>query len=546
MGHGRGAPSYEAKAVSGMWNAKDAVLAFGVIAVHLLACNATVPWAKYDRKPTSDGDHANRLFDNVRFFCEVQVVFSHYVLFLAEHVPTGGSELVWPRSSLFDSASSDLAWPQIVYESTMIYRISCFAFLCGLFSKGELTAARAERLLISNVAPIFLYLRGPAGYLLGCGRLDLNLIMTDQIDALWFMSAIVIWRLSAALLRSFVAPVIVVLGLVISALGPYLFHHGPYAVDDALAYKMAVTFFAPFAFGLAVELRGPQLRVVDSWRYRALGIAGLLGLTVAFSSPSFVAVMDTHCANLYTMDDNFTPPVFEYVGLPEGSVENPNALRIARIYGTEWAWVPRLISMALSLVFGMLTFLALPQHPTWVSDAGKLNAYPYMLHMLVLVPLHDLAAGVLPFRKLSRQGGSSHYLADSLDDVYVWWPYLAFAPLLLTFVLSSKPVRLLAWPVVEPTWLKLFLKGNWDRYTANGCAQLHTLAPSHLGLHSREALITWAVYEALAVTTIASVNHMAPAHNTKILISAAGIVGAWQAMDRINGSAKMLSKNKTR
>lgn len=533
--------------VSGMWIDKDAVLAISVIAVHLLVCNATIPWAGYQRQLKTDAadQAANRLFDNVRFFCEIQVVFSHYVLFLAHQIPTGGSDFVWPRSSLLDSASSDLAWPQIVYESTMVYRISCFAFLCGLSSKGELNAARAERLLIYNVVPIFLYLRGPIGCIFGCGRFDLNLIMTDQIDALWFLSAIIIWRLSAVLLRSFSAPIIVVLGVAISAFGPSVFEHGPYAADNALSYKMAITFFAPFALGLAFELRGPQLRVVDSWRYRGLGIAGLLGITLAFASSSFVAAIDTHCANLYTMDDNFTSVVFDYVGLPEGSIENPNALRISLIYAKHWAWVPRLSSMTLALVLSVLTFLALPQHATWFSDAGKLNAYPYMLHMLVLMPLHELAASVLPFKKLSRKEGSPHYLEDPWLEVLVWWPYLTLAPLLLTFMLSSKPVRLLTWPVVEPTWFKLFLKGSWERYTANSCAQLHTLAPAHLGFRAREDIITWAMWEALAVTAIAFVNHLAPTHSTKILAAAAGTVGAWQAIDRIYGNAKLPHKLKT-
>ena len=44
---------------------------------------------------------------------------------------------------------------------------------------------------------LLLYLGGPAGYLLGCGRLDLNLVMTDKVDGLWFMGAVVVWRLTS-------------------------------------------------------------------------------------------------------------------------------------------------------------------------------------------------------------------------------------------------------------------------------------------------------------------------------------------------------------
>ena len=502
------------------------------MAISLFACvGPAAIAAAVGRVPASNGkSRRSSVFDNVRFFLEVQVVFSHFVLFLHDKVPTGGSERVWPRGPLDDHSSWDLAWPQVVYESTMVYRMPCFAFIVGLFSKGDLDAMRSQRLLISTVAPILLYTGGPAGYLLGIGRLDQNPIMTDRIDALWFLSAVFIWRLSTVLLRPFSRRGIVVTGCVISAVSPYCFDLGPYNADNTFAYKMALTFFFPFAIGYAAEVREPQLAAVDNWWLRGLSIIGLLLLTLAFVSPAIVHVFDKHCANLYIMDDQFSPHVFEYLGLPPGSCENPNALRVQTIYGNAWAWVPRINSMGLATIFGVLAIVAMPHHTTWYTQRGKLNVYPYMLHLQCLVPLHQLVSTAVPFRKLSRQIDSPNYLVDPAHDTLVWFPYLVIAPHVLTVLLSTRAVRLLTWPVVEPTWLKLLFPGG-VQYFADNFAQIHTLAPAHLGLTSRRAFATWLTCEVAVVALISVVNWLAPVQGPKynlacivLVVCACGLV----------------------
>ena len=507
----------------------DAALAVILVGVHLLLCLG--PAYRTHEAGGADGDR-RMIWNNMRFFCEVQVVFSHYVCFLRDRVPTGSTDIVWPRVPDLP-ASWDLAWTQVVNESSQIYRITCFAFLVGLFSKGEDTRHNAQRILVGTVAPVFLYLGGPAGYMLGSGSLAVNPIMTDRIDAMWFLAAVAVWRLSSSLLRMFAPPLIVLLGIGISAYGPSLFEQGPYNADDAFSFKMAITFFFGFAIGLAAEVRTPQLALVDSWRLRGLCALGLLVLTFAFAQPPFVRHFDAHCASLYAMDDPFTPPLLEYLGLPvTANITNPNARRIDLTYGKAFAFVPRLHSMALALGFGTMVVIAMPQQSTWYSRTGAHNMYPYVLHMLCLAPLHNLAERVLPFRKLSRQAGIE--AADFSHELLVWWPYLTLMPVVLTFALGTRPVRLLTWPVVEPTWLRLLFQGEWARYTASSCAELHSIAPKHLGLSTRRHFALWAACEVVVVSTITVVNWFAPVVGPQALwiLGLLGIA-TWQVADAL-------------
>jgi hypothetical protein len=503
--------------------ASDAVFAVGVIAFHLLVCVGPAAFTTvFSRSANNHEAEPGRTsyWDNIRFFCELQVVFSHYVLFLGD-VPTGGKELVWPRGRFDDAASWDLAWPSVIYEMTMLWRMPVFAFMTGLMSKGELNEVRSERLLINVVAPMFLYVGGFFGYAIG-GSWQ-NPIMTDKIDALWFLSAVVIWRLSINVIRPFSAGSTVVLGVMISAFAPYFFKQGPYNEDNAFAYKMALTFYFAFAAGFALEIRTPQLKTFNSWRLRGVCACGLLAITLAFSSSHFVGMMDYYTADLYTMDDKYTKELFTYVNLPEGSVENPNYLRLRHVFGYTWAWIPRLVSMVIAVISGAIACLAIPQMRTWYSDAGKRNMYAYMLHMVALVPLHNLMAAVVPFKKLSREQNSAKYCVDPDHNLLVWFPYLLIMPLVLTFSLSTLPVRLLTWPVIEPTWIKLFLPGS-ERYTQNGFSQIHTLAPSHLCLHTPARFRLWAACEVFVLGLVIAIRKVSPVNGPRWLWGGGALV----------------------
>jgi len=83
--------------------------------------------------------------------------------------------------------------------------------------------------------------------------------------------------------------------------------------------------------------------------------------------------------------------------------------------------------MGLATIFGVLAIVAMPHHTTWYTQRGKLNVYPYMLHLQCLGPLHQLVSTAVPFRKLSRQIDSPNYLVDPAHDTLVWFPYLVIA-----------------------------------------------------------------------------------------------------------------------
>lgn len=102
-----------------------------------------------------------------------------------------------------------------------------------------------------------------------------------------------------------------------------------------------------------------------------------------------------------------------------------------------WAGAIRLAIIALALVL-MAAFLALvPRRETAWTSLGKYTMYVYLLHTFVLYPF--------------RQSG----VLRGLEPAVVWIPVVAVASVAIAVALSSRPVRWVFRPLVEPRlpWL---------------------------------------------------------------------------------------------
>jgi hypothetical protein len=407
-------------------------------------------------------------WDNVRFFTEVQVVLSHFCLFGPQTAPTGGVRDFWPRSSLVDSAAADLAWPQILYEQSKVWRMPAFIFLSGLMSKGELNTIRSERLLM-----VF------ASYFLCC-----NFIFQGNWWRLWFLGAIIVWRLSINLLRPLSPPMIAIAGMVITATCPYFFRDSTFFdvedatewtewsdVSDALAHKSALSWYWAFALGYVLDVRAPQLRKIDCAAARIVGACTIIALTLAFSDTRFVTWYDRTFADLYSYCDL-----------------SPNRLQVEMVYGHNVLWLPRVFSALLATVCVPLVCAAMPHARTWYSDAGSRNMYAYLLQWPLILPLSELMHAAVPLPDATRVATvvpSREFSANIL-----WFAWLAIASIGTTYMLSTWPVRFVTWPVVEPGyWLKPALKLDFKS------TSLTTLAPPDLGINSKHRFCVWAFTE---------------------------------------------------
>ena len=102
-----------------------------------------------------------------------------------------------------------------------------------------------------------------------------------------------------------------------------------------------------------------------------------------------------------------------------------------------WAGGFRMVLMGLALLLSAAFFALLPRRNTRWTHLGQYTMYVYLLHSFVLYPFRE--SGVL----------------RGLDPTWLWLPIITVVSVAIAFLLSSKPVRTLFRPLVEPrpAWL---------------------------------------------------------------------------------------------
>ena len=102
-----------------------------------------------------------------------------------------------------------------------------------------------------------------------------------------------------------------------------------------------------------------------------------------------------------------------------------------------WAGGFRIVLMGLALLLSAAFFVLLPRRNTWWTHLGQYTMYVYLLHSFVLYPFRE--SGVL----------------RGLDPTWLWLPVITVVSVAIAFLLSSKPVRTVFRPLVEPrpAWL---------------------------------------------------------------------------------------------
>ncbi|MCM3500518.1 acyltransferase family protein [Microbacterium sp. P26] len=103
-----------------------------------------------------------------------------------------------------------------------------------------------------------------------------------------------------------------------------------------------------------------------------------------------------------------------------------------------WAGAGRLAIIALALVLMTAFLVLIPRRETRWTHLGRSTMYVYLLHTLVLYPF--------------RQSG----VLRGLEPMWVWIPVVVLASVAIAVALSSRPVRRVFRPLVEPRMPWLF------------------------------------------------------------------------------------------
>lgn len=301
---------------------------------------------------------------------------------------------------------------EAVYLLVYAFHMPLFALVSGYFSSAaEPTRRRMARLFTDLVAPYLIFeTLWTITQFLVTGRTNLDPARPSW--TLWFLLALALFRLVLPYLALLRGPL--VWALAISVVAGYL----P-SIDSTFSVSRFLGLLPFFTLGW-------WLREND-----VVARAGLLAARPVWLRLIAAGVLAGACVLAYVFVDDWSAMrlgtwfffVDAYVDL-----DAPQW----------WAGGIRLAIIALALVL-MTAFLALiPRRETRWTPLGRYTMYVYLLHTFVLYPF--------------RQSG----VLRGLEPVWLWIPVVVLASVVIAVVLSSRPVRRLTRPLVEPRMPWLF------------------------------------------------------------------------------------------
>jgi len=311
--------------------------------------------------------------------------------------------LVVVGHALQPAAAAGVVAADVAYRWIYLFHMPAFVLVTGVLTAG-LTTRRAGRLVVGLVVPyvIFQVLQTIEVSVLRGHAAPLHVLVPRW--TLWYLVALVLWRLSAPLwlaLRPAVALVTALVLCVVGGLGGGVGH--ALALDDTLG------FLPFFVAGLLLRNTAGLDRlgaVVASISLRWRVVAGLVLLA---------ALVGTALAR----------DAFNRAALQPGFATDAIGASAGR--GT----LLRLILVGAAAVATLAVLVVMPRAAHWWTSVGRASIYVYLLHALVLTPLRDEGP---PWTGASVV------------------PVIVVAAVALALVLASSPVRRLTGWAVEPHW----------------------------------------------------------------------------------------------
>lgn len=329
------------------------------------------------------------LWDNARWIAITLVVVGHAILKLI--------------------GESDTAYA--TYLFIYAFHVPLFVAVSGYFAKsGPPDTRQLSRLMTDLVIPyvIFETIWTTLRWLLGGSfRLDYS----SASWTLWFLLALVIWRVLLPYLVLLRYPLLV--SILLSLGAGYVD-----SIDSTFALSRAIGLLPFFVFGWKLRQwyltdRWLALSTGTVWRWRAAALA-LFGALAALCLLFTPELRSLQVRRFLLYDEAYAS------------------------FGYEQFWAVGIRLGLMILAFGLIVaFLMLtPRVRTWFSPLGGATMYIYLLHSFVLFPLRE---------------------SGLLDGPQPWWmlPALIVASVLISVGLAQPLVRRLTRPLIEPRvrWL---------------------------------------------------------------------------------------------
>jgi fucose 4-O-acetylase-like acetyltransferase len=309
-------------------------------------------------------------------------------------------------------AESDTAYG--VYLFVYAFHVPVFVAVAGYFAKANPPGLKQLKRIITDLVLPYLIFEAIWSVIhsLRAGWVSVDLVSPSW--TLWFLLALIVWRVVLPYLALLRFPFAISVAISI-ACGYLPGIDGDFALNRTLA-------LLPF-FVLGWKLR--QLPLTAIWlrasvrtiwlvRGGAIAVFGALALVIAMNVPLW---RDLKIRRVFLFEQAY--PEFGY--------------------DEWWAGALRLGAIALAVVL-ILAFLTLvPRRTTWFSPLGQATMYVYLLHSFVLFPIRE--SGML-------SGPENDLLLVGM---------IAFS-ILIAVALSSRPVRRVFRPLVEPRARWLFAR----------------------------------------------------------------------------------------
>jgi fucose 4-O-acetylase-like acetyltransferase len=329
------------------------------------------------------------LWDNARWIAITLMVIGHAILKLI--------------------GEADVAYT--LYLFIYAFHVPVFVAVSGYFAKsGPPGARQMHRLLTDIVIPyiIFETIWTILRWILG-GKLILDYSTASW--TLWFLLALMIWRIMLPYLVLLRYPLII--SVMISIGAGYLPN-----IDGTFTLSRTLGLLPFFVFGWKLRQwlltdTWLQLRPGLIWRWR-IGAIALFALLYLLIALNIGVLRDLQVRRFLLYDEAYG--VFDYSQF--------------------WAGGIRLAVMLLAFALIVAFLMLIPRRTTWFSELGAATMYIYLLHTFVLYPLRE--TGVL-------DGPQSGWALPSMIALSV----------AISIVLSLPVVRRLFRPLVEPRvrWL---------------------------------------------------------------------------------------------
>jgi len=314
---------------------------------------------------------------------------------------------------------------RLIYDSDVSYafylwvyafHMPAFAIISGYFSKaGSPTRRQMARVITDILVPyvIFEGLWTLTKWLVE-GRADPNL--TQPSWTLWFLLALGIFRLVLPYLALLRWPL--AWALVISVGVGYVTN-----VDStfSLSRTLGLMFFFTLGWWLRERDVVRRLHLIE---YRPWWVRAVAATVLAAWGFACWAWLD----------------VWEAIDLRHWLFYDDSYADLA---GEQWwAGAIRLGLILLAVLLSACFFALLPRRTHSWTKLGQYTMYVYLLHSFVLYPFRE--SGVL----------------RGLDPTWIWLPLIILLSIAIAFALSSKPVRALFRPLIEPRPRWMFRDGE--------------------------------------------------------------------------------------